>query len=147
MRGFDNILVPLDFSDPSARILRTAMRAVSDAGKLTLLHVVEYLPLVTESTFGVYPHRKDLEQIKDLSRRKLEAATRQHPDQAFDIEVREGKPASVILEAVAELGPDLVVMGTHGRSRLDHLLIGSVAERVVRKAPCNVLLVHFDPRE
>ncbi|MDJ0974235.1 MAG: universal stress protein [Planctomycetota bacterium] len=147
MRGFDNILVPIDFSDPSAKILNTALRAASDEGKLTLLHVVEYLPLVTESTFGVYPHRKDLEQIKNLSRRKLEAAARQHPDHAFELLVREGKPASAILESVAELGPDLVVMGTHGRSRLDHLLIGSVAERVVRKAPCNVLLVHVDPRE
>ena len=91
MRGFDNILVPIDFSDPSAKILNTALRAVSDDGKLTLLHVVEYLPLVTESTFGVYPHRKDLEQIKNLSRRKLEAAARQHPDRSFELVVREGK--------------------------------------------------------
>ena len=147
MRGFDSILVPIDFSDPSAKILNTALRASSDDGKLTLLHVVEYLPLVTESFFGVYPHRKEVEQIKDLSRQKLEAAARQHPDHTFELVVREGKPASAILEAVAEIGPDLVVMGTHGRSRLDHLLIGSVAERVVRKAPCNVLLVHVDPRE
>ena len=74
MRGFDNILVPLDFSDPSSNILSTALRAVAAEGQITLLHVVEYLPIVTESTFGVYPHRKDIEQIKDLSRRKLEAA-------------------------------------------------------------------------
>ena len=146
MRGFDNIMVPLDFSDPSSDILTTALRAASDDGKITLLHVGEYLPVVTEGTFGVYPHRKDIAQIKALAKRKLEAAARQHPDRTFEVVVREGRPATAILEAVAEVDPDLVVMGTHGRSRLDHLLIGSVAERVVRKAPCNVLLVHFDPR-
>lgn len=146
MRGFDNILVPLDFSEPSSRILGTALRTAGDEGRVTLMHVVEYLPLVTQSTFGVYPHRKDLEQIKSLSLQKLQAAARQHPEQQFELLIREGKPATAILEAVAELSPDLVVMGTHGRSRLDHLLIGSVAERVVRKAPCNVLLVHYDPR-
>ena len=57
--------------------------------------------------------------------------------------IKEGKPATTILGVVKAIGADLVVMGTHGRSKLDHLLIGSVAERVVRKAPCAVLTVRF----
>lgn len=144
MRGYKNILVPLDFSDPSSEILSSAMRVCAEDGKITLMHVVEHLPVVTESTFGVYPHRKDMDQLKRLSGRKLEAYARQHSGANMEVLVTEGKPANAILEAAGELGADLLVMGTHGRSRLDHLLIGSVAERVLRKATCNVLLVRFD---
>jgi len=128
-------------------VLESALRVSAEDGRLTLMHVVEYLPIVTEGTFGVYPHRKDIEQIKALARRKLETAARAHADAGIEIVIREGRPATAILEAIAERGPDLVVMGAHGRSRLDHLLISSVAERVVRKAACNVLLVHFDPQD
>ncbi len=143
MKGFDNILVPLDFAESSQRILQTAMRVAAPEGKITLFHVVEWLPVVTESAFGIYPHRKDIDKIKQLSVEKLEQEARAHPEHDFGTMVKEGKPATVILEAVRELEPDLIVMGTHGRSRLDHLLIGSVAERVMRKAPCDVLLVRF----
>lgn len=141
MQGFRNILVPLDFSEHSSRILDIATHVLAVAGTLSLLHVVEWMPAVTEGTFGIYPHRKDIEKIKTLSREKLEAMARGL--QGLDVAclVREGKPATAILDAVVELEPDLVVMGSHGRSRLDHLLIGSVAERVIRKAPCPVLTV------
>ena len=53
------------------------------------------------------------------------------------------KLVRAILEEVAEYAPAVVVMGSHGRSKLDHLLLGSVAERVLRKAPCAVLTVKF----
>ncbi len=141
MRGFDSILVPLDFSDPTDAILSAALRVASPEAKVTMLHVVEYLPAVTESTLGIYPHRKDIEKIKKLSAEKLETLSGHYPDRDLEVLVLEGRPATTILDAAAELAPELVVMGTHGRSRLDHLLIGSVAERVVRKASCNVLLV------
>lgn len=143
MRGYDNILVPIDFSDPSSEILASATRVVSPEGRITLMHVVEHMPVVTESTFGVYPHRKDIEQLKRLTERKLKSFVRQHPEVSMSVLVTEGKPANTIIEASHELDADLLVMGTHGRSRLDHLLIGSVAERVLRKASCNVLLVRF----
>jgi nucleotide-binding universal stress UspA family protein len=110
---------------------------------LHLLHVVEWMPAVTAGTFGIYPHRKDIERIKELSLEKLQESVRAHPDQRLEPLVKEGKPATVILEVVALLEPDLIVMGSHGRSKLDHLLLGSVAERVIRKAPCPVLTVKF----
>jgi nucleotide-binding universal stress UspA family protein len=141
--GFRNILVPLDFSENSERILETALRVLGEGGVLTVLHVVEYLPAVTEGTFGIYPHRRDIDHAKDLSRQKLDAMVKRHDGRDIRTKVKEGKPATVILAYVSETGSDLVVMGTHGRSKLDHLLIGSVAERVVRKAPCAVLTVRF----
>ena len=141
MEGFRNIAVPLDFSEPSARILETALRVLHPQGKATLIHIVEWLPAVTEGTFGIYPHRKDIDKIKRLSMEKLDALAQEHPEATISFMVREGKPAVEILEAVVELGAELVVMGSHGRSGLDHFLIGSVAEKVLRRAPCAVLTV------
>jgi len=143
MKGFKNILVPLDFSDSSSRILQTALSVLSDDGTITLLHIVEWLPAVTTGTFGIYPHRKDIEKLKALTLAQLKEHAREQKDADVVAMVREGKPATIILEVIAGLGPDLVVMGSHGRSKLDHLLIGSVAERVIRKAPCPVLTVRF----
>ena len=143
MKGFQNVLVPLDFSDASRRILQTALNVLGEGGVLTMLHVVEWMPAVTEGTFGIYPHRKDIEKIKELSLVKLKEHARAHPEAQLEVLVKEGKPATVILEVIGSMEPDLVVMGTHGRSKLDHLLIGSVAERVVRKAPVPVLTVRF----
>ena len=143
MKGFQNILVPLDFSDGASAILTTALNVLADGGTLHLLHVVEWMPAVTAGTFGIYPHRKDIEKIKELSLAKLQESVRAHSNQDLQTLVKEGKPATVILELVRALAPDLIVMGSHGRSKLDHLLLGSVAERVIRKAPCPVLTVRF----
>jgi len=143
LKGFQNILVPLDFSDKAERILGTALRVLGPGGRISLLHVVEWLPAVTEGTFGIYPHRKDIEKIKGLSRAKLEEMVRKHKGEHVEALVREGRAAQVILETVGEMEPDLVVMGTHGRSKLDHFLIGSVTDRVIRRAPCAVLTVRF----
>jgi nucleotide-binding universal stress UspA family protein len=142
-KGFRNILVPLDFSENSEAVLATALRVLQPEGRAVLLHVVEWLPTVTEGTFGVYAHRKDIENLKRLSREKLEAYVRAHPKAHLSLDVQEGKPASTILEVADALKPDLIVMGAHGRSRFDHLLIGSVAERVLRKAACHVLAVRM----
>jgi nucleotide-binding universal stress UspA family protein len=143
MRGFETILVPLDFSDAGGRILRAALDVLAEGGRIELLHVVEWLPALTGGTFGIYAHRKDIEKIKALALEKLRDMARAHPDVRIGVAVKEGKPATVILEVVAEMRPDVVVMGSHGRSKLDHLLLGSVAERVLRKAPCAVLTVRF----
>jgi len=141
VRGFHNILVPIDFVENEEQILSSALRVCSARGKVTLLHVVEWLPAVTQGTFGIYPHRKDIQKVKQLSRAKLEEIMRTHEGENLAAEVHEGRPSQVILETIAELEPDLVVMGTHGRTKLDHLLIGSVTERIIRHAPCAVLTV------
>jgi universal stress protein A len=141
MQGFKNVLVPLDFSDLSGPVIAAAVRVLDPEGTATLLHVVEWMPVVTEGTFGVYAHRKDIDRMRALSREKLDEIVRENPGVSLKAEVQEGRPAQVILEVAEALSPDLIVMGTHGRSPLDHLLIGSVAERVLRKARCSVLAV------
>lgn len=141
MQGFERILVPLDFSELSEPTLDMAVRLLADDGVATLLHVVEWLPVVAEGTFGVYPHRKDIEQFKALSREKLEAYAAARPRAQFRTKVAEGRPASMILETAAALAPDLIVIGSHGRSGLDHLLLGSVTERVLRKGHLPILVV------
>lgn len=148
MEGFRNILVPLDFSELSEPTLDMALRLLDPAGAATLLHVVEWLPTVTEGAFGVYPHRKDIEQLKALSLEKLDAYAAARAGGVFRTRVAEGKPATVILETAAGLSPDLIVIGSHGRSGLDHLLLGSVTERVLRKSRLPVLVVRGpSPRE
>jgi nucleotide-binding universal stress UspA family protein len=142
-QGFRKILVPVDFSDASEAVLATAIRVLHPEGRAMLLHIVEWMPAVTQGTFGVYPHRKDIDSLMHLSRGKLEEYVREHPNVSLDIEVQEGKPSAAILEFAQAFQPDLIVIGAHGRSRLDHLLIGSVAERVLRKATCHVLAVRM----
>ena len=63
------------------------------------------------------------------------------------MQVEVGVPFVEIVRAARESGTDLIVMGSHGRTGLEHLLIGSVAERVVRKAPCSVLVVRDKARQ
>lgn len=143
MRGFDSILVPLDFSDKRSEILELALRVRSESGRLILLHVVEWLPAVTEGAMGVYAHRQDMKTYKQQAQVRLDDLARLHAPVPIQCSVLEGKPATTILEAIAEHKPSLVVMGTHGRGKLDHLLMGSVAERVLRRAGCPVLSVPF----
>ena len=66
---------------------------------------------------------------------------------AWKIAVRPGRPATEIVEAARELAADLIVIATHGRTGLQHVLLGSVAENVVRHAPCPVLTVREHERE
>lgn len=141
MEGFGRILVPLDFSEVSGPTLDMALRLLAPGGKAVALHVVEWLPIVTEGAFGVYPHRRDIEQLKSLSLEKLEAYGVERSASALEPMVQEGKPAAVILEVAERVQPDLIVIGSHGRSGLDQLLLGSVTDRVLRKARLPVLVV------
>jgi nucleotide-binding universal stress UspA family protein len=147
MEGFQRILVPLDFSELSEPTLDMAARLLAEEGEAVLVHVVEWLPVVVEGTFGVYPHRKDIEQFKALSKEKLETYIRARPGLRAQARVLEGKPASVILDLAAKLSPDLVAIGSHGRSGLDHLLLGSVTDRVLRRGRFPTLVVRTPDAE
>lgn len=141
MQPFQRLLVPLDFSEMTASVLAVARRLLAPDGKAVLLHVVETLPPVMEGAFGVYAHRRDIEEIKRRSRERLQQLVAEAHDVRLESDVREGKPAVEIVAAAEELHTELIVIGTHGRSRLDHFLLGSVAERVLRRAPCHVFTV------
>jgi nucleotide-binding universal stress UspA family protein len=127
------ILVPIDWSEPSDRAFRLAASLARDhAARLLLLHVVP-LPAVM---YGPPPESYLGHVLEGLSRLKPA-----DPKVRTEYSVGEGDPAAVILDTARGGSCDLIVMGTHGRTGLNRLVLGSVAERVVRKAPCPVLTV------
>jgi nucleotide-binding universal stress UspA family protein len=140
MRGFQNVLVPIDFSPASARVTEAATRVLAPEGRLLLLHVVDWLPTVSPGAIGVYAHTKDMAAIHRDSEAKLHEEAKRYPNVRIDVETAEGTPAGVILEVAERERPDLIVVGSKSRKGLEHFLIGSVAERVLRKATCPVLV-------
>jgi nucleotide-binding universal stress UspA family protein len=138
------ILVPVDFSAHSDRALRYATTLAHRLGaKLALLHVVED-PFVTGAwSSEVYvPNVPELldNLIKGAERQlaTLKASAATH-GLAAETAVITGRPAHTIVEHAKDGDFDLIVMGTHGRTGLSHVVMGSVAERVVQKAHCPVL--------
>lgn len=136
------ILVAMDFSPPAQQALMWARMLSAPANsEIVLLHVVELRPEV----FAALPEEiltpavgeRVREYLLDQAYRRLEATAR--PEER--VEVRMGAAGHRILEAIPGLRVDLVCMGTHGRSGLAHLLLGSVAEQVVRQSPVPVLTV------
>lgn len=131
------ILCPVDFSEFSLAALKTACDlARRFEAQIDLLHVVEPLPTSELTIAQAYDYpvdkvRADLAKLppSDLG-----------PQPILHRAVKLGYPAEVIISYAKESGIDLIVLGTHGRTGLSHLLLGSVAERVVRLAPCPVLV-------
>lgn len=145
MTPFKNILVPIDYSEPADAALRIAAHLARTAGgSLRVVHALT--PVYAIAELPILP--VDGQWI-DEERRRLEQHVRQQLEPhgeipAFTAEVILDTPFLGIVRVAAELNVDLIVMGTHGRAGLKHLVLGSVAERVVRFAPCPVLTVHGD---
>jgi universal stress protein A len=140
------ILVPIDFSECSRAALDRAVELSRVLGaELVLLHVVDSSGLFVggiESYVDVAAIARQMQEDarKELAAIAATAAANGRP--GTRIEVYEGRPAQAIVDCAKEQGVDLIVMGTHGRSGLSRVFLGSVAERVVRTAPCDVLVVH-----
>ena len=137
-----HILVPFDFSDCAKLALGQAIGYARCLGaRLTLLHVV-HLPLRGVGFGpGVYPGmegRLCADMGKHLSA-LAEEITRQGVPAAALTQI--GHPGLEVVEIARQQSSDLIIMGTHGRTGLKHVLLGSTAERVLRHAPCPVLVV------
>ena len=135
------ILVPTDFSDDAGAALTYALGLAQPFGAaVALLHVVEDPLAAGVWSSEVYTAQiagLQINLVRDAEQRLKEyAAERGGP---ITTEVRTGPAAHVILDFAREQAFDLIVMGTHGRTGLAHVVMGSVAERVVRLAPCPVL--------
>jgi nucleotide-binding universal stress UspA family protein len=141
MPQFERVLVPLDFSELSDTVLRYGVELTRAGGTTVLLHVLEPLPLHFESAFGTFVNTEGLMRIRENAEKLLEEAKTKYPDRSFVTELKEGKASSLVLDAAKRHRVDLIVMGTHGRGGLEHLFLGSVAARVVRRAICPVLTV------
>lgn len=148
MVTFKRILCPTDLSEESVPSLKYAATLASRYGAhLTVLHVVpSFEPVVVASPVMMYPTQVVLpvsrDDVLDDLHRLVTAAGVDATNTTFEIDA--GDPAKIIVEQSVASAAGLVVMGTHGRSGFERLLIGSVAEKVLRKAPCPVLLVPPD---
>jgi universal stress protein A len=160
--AFTHVLIPTDFSEPALWALRYALEeATLHHAKVTLLHIlpahmstdVYFVTGAPEPQPGFDPalerrlgtptppqptvvlddhHEAALTQLRDLMPAAFHGT--------WEADVAAGPPAETIVRVAQERGADLIVMGTHGRTGLRHALIGSVAEKVVRLAPCPVLV-------
>jgi nucleotide-binding universal stress UspA family protein len=141
MPQFERVLVPLDFSELSDTVLRYGVELTREGGTTVLLHVLEPLPLHFESAFGTFVNTEGLMRIRENAEKLLEEAKVKYPDRSFVTELKEGKASALVLDAAKRHGVHLIVMGTHGRGGLEHLFLGSVAARVVRRASCPVMTI------
>lgn len=144
------ICCPIDFSEPARAAMQTAASLARrfDA-TLTLFHAYQ-LPGYTLPEGSVVASPKMLQELADQAqfhldewRRLAEGMGAPRVQTAKSI----GEPSIEIVEFVKETGQELLVLGTHGRTGIRHALLGSIAERVVRRAGCPVLTVHPEGRE
>jgi universal stress protein A len=135
---FKRILVPVDFSDQSLGALQTArMLAGDDASRLCVLHVPE--PLHVDWHADTTAIQKEAHKVaRDVLAKFVRAEFGDAGPKSLFIP---GKAVDVIVKQATTMKADLIVLGTQGRTGLPRALIGSVAERVVRHAPCPVLVV------
>jgi len=141
--SFRTVLVPVDFSGHANVALELAVELVrGSGGTIHLLHAYE-VPIGTIPPYGVAVPDTLLAQVRDAAARRLEKAAHKvtAAGVACQTHVVHGSAADAIAEAAERFHADLIVMGTRGLTGLKHVLLGSVAERTVRIAPCPVLTV------
>lgn len=148
---FSRILVPVDFSDCSRRALTQALElAQRFEGEVTILHVYE--PPYALGELLVQVPDKPVLSVHDYMRMSAQRLLDELVAQVLEglptgagarlsIEMVPGQPAEAVIERAGHGEFSLVIMGTHGRRGLAHLMLGSVAERVIRAVACPVLVV------
>ncbi len=136
------ILVPIDFSDYSKSALKYAQEfSKYFNAEIFLIYVVEpmvYPPdfsmgQIAIPTIDIELDKRAKEELEKLARNEIPE------DIKFQIIIKTGKPFVEIIQTAKELDVDLIIIATHGHSGVEHILFGSTAEKVVRKAPCPVL--------
>jgi nucleotide-binding universal stress UspA family protein len=150
MIALKQVLVPTDFSEPSESAVKYA-RAFAEAFGATLhvLHVLEDPFIYAPTSEGYVVPPQFYEEIERTARDRLNKVL---PDAErgklhAKLTVQKGSPFVEIVRYAKTNDIDLIVMGTHGRGPIAHMLLGSVAEKVVRKAPCPVLTVRHPEHE
>ena len=135
---YKRILCPVDFDINSLHAVEEAgALARGGIGRLCLLHVIQINPLATEG----FVLAELYDSQEKYAREKLDQITRDRLGVECEILIERGNPADVILAMEKTVAPDLVVMATHGRRGFTRLVMGSVAEKVVRESITPVLTV------
>jgi nucleotide-binding universal stress UspA family protein len=154
MREIRRILVPVDFSVGSRAAVEFAgTMAGSFGASVDLFHVWGPSALLPDPLLVIVPHAQgDGLSLAELARsradtefKELRAILKQRGIDDVRVHVAVGDPAHEILALAAQESFDLIVMGTHGRTGLAHLLAGSVAQKVVQRSPCPVITVRQAP--
>jgi nucleotide-binding universal stress UspA family protein len=132
------IVVPVDFSDRSLAAIDTALALVDDPSHMLVVHVLQDLSLAEPGEIWRSIDRET------RARHAAKTLRERLPDEKYGrvlIEIRHGDPGQEIADLAQREGAELIVLPSHGRTGLKRLLIGSVAERVVRLAHCPVLVL------
>ena len=138
-----HFLVPIDFSTYADQALDYAIRLAGTLNaRLTLLHVIQPVPMAGVD-MGVTLPETYLQELEGEAQRSMEGALARVTAAGLTGErvILYGVPLQEIVNTARARQVDLIIMGTHGRTGLLHVLLGSVAEQVVRLAPCSVLVV------
>lgn len=142
------ILCPIDHSDCSKEALKYAVSfAIKDEAKLYLLHVID-IRSFDESIDGMTIQIPDAETTEMLKAKLLDCIPEEiRNDMDVEAMVIQGIPFVEIISTARNNDVDMIVMGSHGRTGIAHIMLGSVSEKVVRKAPCAVLTVRNPNQE
>jgi nucleotide-binding universal stress UspA family protein len=144
MELIKKILVPIDFSDYSKKALQyTVTFAKQFNAELCLIYVIEPVIYPADLSMGQVVIPQTEIDLSTKSRQELEllAKTEIGSLLKYEIIIKNGKPFMEIIETASEIDADLIIISTHGHTGVEHLLFGSTAEKVVRKAPCPVLTI------
>lgn len=136
-----NILFPTDFSESAENASQYAISLAKKYGsRIYVIHVVE--PFTYTTDFGL-DYSAQYREMEATAKKMLDEVVASIRKAGLDVEgvVVSGKPFLEITRFAKEEHVDLIVMATHGRTGIEHMLLGSVAERVVRKSPCPVLTI------
>jgi nucleotide-binding universal stress UspA family protein len=146
------IVVAVDMSEVTDSMIREAI-AVARAmdAEIEIVHVLQSIPeaMILNETFSVLPYtyaREDIEEDRRKILKKMQSAFAQE-DISSDIILLDGDPADQILSQTEKTGADWIVIGSHGHGALYHLVLGSVSEKVIDRAPCPVLVVKKEDTE
>lgn len=148
MISLKKILCPIDHSDCSKEALKYAVSfAMKDKAKLYLLHVVD-IRSFNESIDAMSKQVPDEETLKQLKIKLLDCIPEEiREEMDVDALVVQGIPFAEIISTARANDIDMIVIGSHGRTGIVHMMMGSVSEKVVRKAPCPVLTVRKSGHE
>lgn len=139
-----NVLLPCDFSDPSMAAIDEALGMVDETTKLFVVHVLVPLSNVSLEPGLIVDMASD-ESRRTTAIKHMKERISDPLDQMF-FAARIGDPGSEIVHFAGEVKADMIIMPSHGRTGLSRLLLGSVAERVLRLAECPVLVLRH-PRK
>lgn len=144
MFDIKKLLVPVDFSGNSAYALEMAITiAEKFSAEIVIYHAVDIPHIILGDEENPCPIKDYEKYAREQSRKQMDIFLMPYKEHKFIVhdEIEIGKPFEKIIRAARRFDADIIIMGTHGQSALKHILIGSVAEKVVRKAPCPVLTV------